>query len=98
MSKSALLDILPGERRKTIMHEEDGKTYVESRQDVEPLIEWIGRAKDRPQDPEFRHAAEVPMTVLNQAFIEGWFHDPKAWKKWLNDPDNRAFRVWEGRL
>jgi hypothetical protein len=29
---------------------------------------------------------------------EGWFHDDKAWERWLNDRDNRDFRVWEGRV
>jgi hypothetical protein len=30
--------------------------------------------------------------------LEGWFHDKKAWKRWANDPNNRDFRVWKGRL
>ena len=23
---------------------------------------------------------------------------PKAWKKWLNNPDNKPFRTWKGKV
>jgi hypothetical protein len=36
MSKSALLDVIQDSRRKLVYHEEDGKTYVETRQDTPP--------------------------------------------------------------
>jgi hypothetical protein len=98
MSKSALLDLVADSRRKTLFHEEDGKTYVESRQDVEPILEAARIMADEVPGKEFRHAAFVPETVLNQAFVEGWFHDPGAWKAWANDPANRDYRTWGGRL
>ena len=98
MSKSALLDILPGSRRKTIFHEEDGKHWIESRQDVEPILKAAKILADQPPGKDFRHAAYIPETVLNQSFTEGWFGDPKAWKRWANDPANRDFRTWKGRL
>lgn len=41
-------------------------------------------------------ARGVPMTVVEQSIREQW--DDGDWKKWLNDPDNRAFRVWEGQV
>jgi len=41
-------------------------------------------------------ARGVPITVAEQALREGW--DDNDWKKWLNDPDNAAFRVWPGRV
>ena len=40
-------------------------------------------------------ARGVPMTVAEQAFREQW--DESDWKKWLDDPDNAAFRIWPGR-
>ena len=47
-----------------------------------------------------RHAtttiARVPYTVWEKAYHEGW--DQKDWDKFLNDPSNRDFRVWGGRL
>lgn len=41
-------------------------------------------------------ARGVPMTVAEKALREQW--DEADWNKWLNDPDNAAFRVWRGRV
>ena len=41
-------------------------------------------------------ARGVPLTVAEQAMREQW--DEKDWAKWLDDPDNAAFRVWQGRV
>lgn len=98
MSKAALLDFLPDERRKLIYHEQDGKTFVESRQDVSHIIAAAKIISDVPPGKDFRHAAFVPKSVLDQAFNEGWFHDKAAWKRWANDPANAEFRTWKGRL
>jgi hypothetical protein len=98
MSKAALLDLLPGRRRLTILHEEDGRRWIESRQDVTPVLAAARRLADAPPGRDFRHAAFIPETELNRAFVEGWFHDPKAWKRWANDPANAGYRTWRGRL
>lgn len=98
MSKSALLDLLPDARKKVIYHEEDGKTYVETRQDVTQIVEAAKILADQAPGKDFRHAAFIPDTVLDRAFIEGWFHDNAAWKRWANDPANECFRTWKGRL
>lgn len=42
------------------------------------------------------HVAEVPLSIAEQAEVEGW--DKAKWRKWLNDPDNDVFRVWRGRV
>ena len=99
MSKRTILDAVPESRRLTIYHEEDGKTYVESRQDCSEIVRAAKRARETQTGKEtFRLAAVVPETVLNQSFTEGWFHDPVRWQRWMNDPSNRDFRVWEGRV
>jgi hypothetical protein len=98
MSKSALLEILPDARRKLVYHEEDGKTYVETRQDVSGIIQAAKIIADEVPDKDFRHAAFIPDSELNRAFTEGWFHDPAAWKRWANDPANECYRTWKGRL
>ena len=41
-------------------------------------------------------ARGVPIHVAERAMLEGW--DEQDWAKWLNDPDNVAFRVWQGRV
>jgi hypothetical protein len=40
--------------------------------------------------------ARVPFTVWEKAYHEDW--DQKKWNEFLNDPENRDFRVWNGRL
>lgn len=41
-------------------------------------------------------ARGIPMTVYEKSILEDW--DDNKWKQWLNDPDNAAFRIWEGRV
>ena len=99
MSKRTILDAVPESRRLTIYHEQDGKTFVESRQDCTAIVEAAKALKGaQGRNETFRLAAVVPETVLNQSFLEGWFHDPVKWQRWMNDPENRDFRVWEGRI
>ncbi len=98
MSKSALLDAVADARRQTILHEEDGRAWIESRQDVAPIIAAARIVSELPPDKDFRHAAYIPDSELNRAFTEGWFHDKAAWKRWANDPANACYRSWPGRL
>ena len=53
----------------------------------------IGHRKSRNMVP----ICEIPMIEYERAFREGWHDDPKAWKKWMNDPANRMFRITDGR-
>ena len=98
MSKSALLDLVPEARRRIVYHEQEGRTLIETRQDVEPILDAAKLLADEVPGKDFRHAAFIPDVVLEQAFREGWFHDPAAWKRWANDPANARFRTWAGRL
>lgn len=98
MSKSALLDLIPSERRKIIYHEEDGKTYIETRQDLTPIIEAAKILSERKPNKDFTRVALIPKETLNKAFLEGWFHDESAWRKWANDPANKMFRTTEGTI
>jgi hypothetical protein len=94
-----LLDADEGSRRLTIFHEgQNGKHLVETRQDVTHIVEAAKILSEEAPGKDFRLAAVIPQTVLDQAMLEGWFHDKKAWKRWANDPNNRDFRVWKGRL
>jgi hypothetical protein len=46
----------------------------------------------------FRLMARIPVTLYEKAIREGWANDERKWQAWLNDPDNRMFRVDEGRV
>jgi hypothetical protein len=94
----ALLDADQGSRRLTIYHENGNEKFIETRQDVTHIVEAAKILSDEAPGKDFRLAAVIPEDVLNQAMLEGWFHDKKAWKRWANDPNNAKFRVWKGRL
>ena len=67
-------------------------------EDCTPLVEGCKILADEPPGKDFRHVAVIPDHVMNRAMREGWFHDKQAWKRWANDPDNKAFRTWKGNL
>jgi hypothetical protein len=76
-----------------------GDFAIQTVEDVEPIIDGVKVAREN-HDPKanMKHVARVPLTVVERAMREGWFHDKKKWSQWLNDPQNRDFRVWEGRV
>lgn len=76
----------------------DGKLVVHDLEDCEPYIKEAKRLSEQTPGEEWRHAAIVPHFVYRQAIREGWHNDMKAWGKWANDPDNKAFRTWPGKL
>jgi hypothetical protein len=86
-------------RRKTVYHgTENGQTTIEVRQDCEPIMAAAKIVSEQVPDKDFRHVAFIPEVVLNDALLQGWFHDEKAWKRWANDPDNARFRTGAGRV
>lgn len=66
-----------------LLHEEDGRGWVETRQDAEPVAKAAQILADHAEvQKDFTRVAMIPSTVLDQAFNEGWFHDEDAWKRW----------------
>lgn len=93
MSKKGLLGFDADKRKQTIFHIEDGKTYVETRQDVSHLTEAAKILAEEPPAKEdgWRFIGFIPDTVWNQAVTEGWIEDKERWRQWMQDADNRAF-------
>ena len=84
-------------RTEEIFHSApDGDFAIETREDVEPLIEVAKDLSELQPSKDLRHAAVVPQFVLDQSLREKW--GPDDWRKWANDPGNKAFRTWPGRL
>jgi hypothetical protein len=79
---------------------EDDKSIYHTEQNVQPVIDHVKKLNDNIDKPgkDLRHVAEVPMVVYQKAMREGWHNDPKEWKKWLNNPDNKLFRTWQGKV
>lgn len=45
-----------------------------------------------------KHVARLPMSVFIDLQRKGITKDEKAFRAWLNDPDNRFFRTFEGNV
>ena len=77
---------------------QDDKNIYHTQQNVQPVIDQVKVFSENTPGKTLRHAAEIQMVICNKALREGWHNDKTAWKKWLNDPDNKAFRVWKGKI
>jgi hypothetical protein len=90
----------------TSFAEHDGKMIIGQTQDCTPIVE---RAKALHNAGEFgssemKHAATIPDVILNKYMNETGvsyaelMSNPVHFKRICNDPDNKMFRVWPGRL
>jgi hypothetical protein len=105
------LETVDGEIR-TALSDGDGGIVIHSQTDLTDFAEhtkaqynnnpsktgWSGEVFD-PKNK----IAELPLAIINDLNAKGimrGFHiqDPKALKKWLNDPDNRVFRTRGGEV
>jgi len=87
-----------GMRRTLIWDEEDMDWFgVFAEADMTNLARMN---REQVEHESARHAtttiARVPFTVWEKAYAENW--DQQDWNKFLNDPENRDFRVWAGRV
>ena len=86
-------------------HSEDDFIIAKSEQDVSPIIVDCKNLRDigATGSNEMKHAANFPMVLieayLNKTGIEygELLRNPAHIKSMLNDPDLKAFRIWEGR-
>ena len=77
---------------------EDDKTVAKSTQNIDDTLAYVRHLAEQPVGKDMRHVAEVPQVIWEKAVQEGWSKDKDAWKKWLNDPDNKVFRTWQGKI
>lgn len=85
----------------------DGGLIITTRQDITDIIEdnkaHYAATDSRARWGEMSRVANIPNAViqdLNKKGILRGFHivDLKAFKAWLNDSENRHFRVRPGRV
>lgn len=77
----------------------DKASYV-AEQDTSVLLD-LNRKQANEQGKrygEWTKVASLPMTLWVKLKQEGILDDAKAFKRWLNDPDNRYFKTHEGRV
>jgi len=79
------------------------ETTIQTTQDVTAVIEANKRdfaAIDNKANwtGEWHHVASIPESLYYKLKAEGKIDDPVYMKKWLNDADNRFFRVRPGQV
>lgn len=76
-----------------------GDLIIETVQDCEPIIQRAKELSEQTPGKEWRHVACIPMYFIDQAVKAGVPpNDRTYWHRWLNDPNNKAFRTWPGRI
>ena len=100
MSNRHLLLSNFGNFREVAVFDEDRPRdlLIQTFEECEPIVARAKMLSEMTPGKEFRHVAIIPQHVLDKAAREGWFNDRGKWKQWANNPDNRAFRTWPGRL
>lgn len=80
----------------------EGKLHFETRQDVTQLVEeckaQYNDGGERPRWGDGRLVARIPTALWMDLYQKGITRDPKAFRAWMNDYNNRVFRTTHGRL
>jgi hypothetical protein len=75
---------------------------IESRQDHSNILEAnktdFNAVDERARYGEMTKVASIPLVILQDLKTKGILDDQTAFKKWLDDPENRYFRTRPGKL
>tara|TARA_R100001509_G_scaffold126060_1_gene79511 strand:- start:433 stop:723 length:291 start_codon:yes stop_codon:yes gene_type:complete len=96
MAITTIIDVKNGLTNKFAT--EDDKYVYQTHQNVQPVLDAVKNYSQLEPGKEFRHVAEIPMVIYNKMLREGSIKDKSHLKRWLNDPDNKMFRVWKGKI
>lgn len=81
---------------------EDGKFTIEHTDpDVSGTLDRNKAVYNGNQNKRFgemRHVASIPPSVYWKLVQDGITQDEAAFSRWLNDPDNRYFRTFPGKV
>lgn len=90
---------------QTAVHTEDGDGtfHVTKKQDIQPTLDYTKYLREQPVDRknEVRHVAEIPPVLAAKLYkdeILGPKGSAKKLLRWLDRPENKAFKTWEGHL
>ncbi|MCC6779913.1 MAG: hypothetical protein IT537_25320 [Hyphomicrobiales bacterium] len=83
--------------------------YNAATDEIEIMEEWLNEVPIREAAIERELAggrkggflqpiAVIPNSERSRAIREGWDDDDMAWKRWMNDIDNRYLRITDGRV
>lgn len=85
--------------RRTLLWDNDhpNQFHTKTEIDIEQLIDNNQILQDTyKQGKDNKLLARIPMTIYEQSIHEEWTEE--QWARWLNDPQNKPFRIWQGRV
>lgn len=78
------------------------KCVIQQVQNTTPIVEQnkalLAGSSSRDRWGEMTKVATIPMAIWADLNAKGITKDKAAFKRWLNDPDNRFFRTREGKV
>ena len=77
---------------------EDDKHIYHHSQNVQPVLDNVKKLSQLKPGKDMRLVAEIPVVIYNKMLREGSIRDKSHLKRWLNNPDNKMFRVWQGKV
>ncbi|WP_176052593.1 hypothetical protein [Paraburkholderia caribensis] len=83
--------------------ESNDKATIEEVQDHSTIVE-VNKNRFNQMDEranwkgDMHHVATIPLVILQDLKMKGILDDKVAFKKWLNDPENRFFRTRPGKV
>ena len=89
-----------GIRRTLHRDSEDPNRFaVETAQDVEPVLDSIARDREiMAQNGPMRLSHRIPTIIYEELQRRGITEDETEFRKWLNGPEGRTWRIWNGRV
>lgn len=96
-----VLNFDPERKIQRVFHPDGDRFHVETKQDITALVEHnkaVLAANSTGFKGDFHRVACIPISVYMDLWQKGIAQDEKAFARWLNDRDNKVFRVKEGRL
>lgn len=94
-------DAMTQTRRVIYRNPYEKTTTIVATQDVTEIVEENKAAyNDAPGrwKETFNHVASIPIGLYFELKKKGIIDDQKAFKRWLNERDNRAFRTRPGTI
>jgi hypothetical protein len=79
-------------------HSDPDRLTFLSEQDLDATFKSIEFKRGQAMDKDMRPVAEIPGIIVEQMMRDGSWNDPAAIKRWINDPANACFRIWQGRI
>jgi Zn-dependent M32 family carboxypeptidase len=93
--------------QSSLVQDSNGETRIETQQEFSNLIKLNKQMNDdwskgqmTGTQKHMQHVAEIPNVLYHELLkkLGKPSENPKAWKQWLNNNENRAFRTGGGTV